>query len=123
MLVSFYDMIIFRLLFSAVSSAAIETLLDAIIPLGTLLLNMATDVSVVIGSKFVDFLSISSTVAGYGDGSGHIKLMQAVVMWLQTWYGFYVIHSLFGCCLRKNSSLSVWLKRRLSQVVSVLAIC
>ncbi len=68
------------------TSAAIETLLDAIIPLGTLLLNMATDVSVVIGSKFVDFLSISSTLAAYGDGSGHIKLMKAVVIWIQTWY-------------------------------------
>jgi hypothetical protein len=69
-----------------VSSSAIETLLDAIIPLGTLLLDMTSDVSVVIGSKFVDFLSISSTLAGYSDGSGHIKLMKAVVVWLQTWY-------------------------------------
>ena len=68
------------------SSSAIERLLDSLIPLGTLLLNMASDVSVVIGSKFVDFLSISSTLASYNDGSGHIKLMQAVVIWLQTWY-------------------------------------
>lgn len=70
------------------SCVAIETLLDSIIPLGTLLLNMATDVSVVIGSKFVDFLSISSTLAGFGDGNGHLKLMKAVVQWLQIWYVF-----------------------------------
>ena len=50
------------------SSLAIETLLDSIIPLGTLLIRMATDESVVIGSKFGDFLSISSTLASYGDG-------------------------------------------------------
>ena len=48
---------------------------------------MAADESVVIGSKFVDFLSISSTLAGYGDGNGHLKLMKSVVKWLQTWYG------------------------------------
>ena len=68
------------------SSLAIETLLDSIIPLGTLLIRMAADESVVIGSKFGDFLSISSTLAGYGDGNGHLKLMKAVVQWLQTWY-------------------------------------
>lgn len=70
---------------SAVISSSIETLLDSLIPLGMVLLHMASDVSVVIGSKFVDFLSVSSTLAGYGDGSGHIKLMKAVVIWLQTW--------------------------------------
>ena len=66
--------------------AAIEALLDSIIPLGTFLLNMATDDSAVIGSKFVDFLSISSTLAGSGNGIGHLKLMKAVVVLLHTWW-------------------------------------
>lgn len=56
---------------------------------------MATDESAVIGSKFVDFLSISSTLAGFGDGSGHLKLMEAVIIWLQVWY--VIIHFLFFC--------------------------
>ena len=67
--------------------------------MGTLLLDMAVDVSVVIGSKFVDFLSISSTLAGYGDGSGHLKLMKAVVLWLQTWYKLYSLFTWEDICL------------------------
>ena len=72
--------------FSLISVDAIDALLECSLPLGTHLIHMATDHSVLIGSKFVDFLSISTTLAGSHDGRGHLKLMNAVIIWLKTWY-------------------------------------
>ena len=55
-------------------------------PLGSHLITLAINDQMVIGSKFVDLLSIATTLAGFGDGRGHLKLMDFVIACLQDWY-------------------------------------
>lgn len=73
--------------FSSVSSKVSKALLMALIPMGRKLLSGPQAGM----SGFPELMMVMHTLAGAGNGAGHLDLFQAATSWLQTWSVFFVI--------------------------------
>ena len=64
---------------SLVDPGVPRAILTALIPMGTQILLSANN------SGFCDLLVVMRTLAAAGDGSGHVALFQAAIVWLDQW--------------------------------------
>ena len=78
---------------SLVDPGVPKAILTALIPMGTQILLSASN------SEFCDLLVVMRTLAAAGDGSGHVALFQAAIVWLDQWSVYHTIIRQLSVCL------------------------
>lgn len=69
------------ILYSHVGSEVATAILEALIPMGSLILAPQSD-----AVGFSELMVVMATLAGAGTGSGHATLFKSATGWLKLWY-------------------------------------